>query len=426
MAESIPCSPVSTPKLKWLPLVLITIAPLLLAAGPEEPTGPTAEVIEVNGILDNASLSYLARAIEEAAAAGRELAIVQINSPAVVGDLAELRRVAELITDPPLPVVLWLGPAPARVGGGAAQLFSVAALRVAAPATNIDNWSPAVVGGDLDLADPPVNAGAGVLVSDPIPGLVDLVIPSTRQLLQALDGTELTVRGQTRVLRTIVEIDGGVTTIPVTFSQPGLIHRFLHLAATPEAAFFFLVAGLTLAAFEFYALGPGLAAAVASVSLLLGGYGISILPVRTWALIVAVAGIVFLVAGFQQGGVLGLTVLGTAALTVGGLNFTDGGPQIHIGLVGVVASILAVLFFFLLAMPTVGRARFSTPTLGRDHLIGRAGVARIDLTPDGVVEVDGASWPATAHREAAIRAGESVTVTGVAGWHLEVEPDREN
>jgi membrane protein implicated in regulation of membrane protease activity len=91
-----------------------------------------------------------------------------------------------------------------------------------------------------------------------------------------------------------------------------------------------------------------------------------------------------------------------------------------------VASILAVLFFFLLAMPTVGRARFSTPTMGRDYLIGRRGNARVDLTPDGVVDVDGAQWPATTHREAAIHAGEPVTVTGVVGWQLEVEPVREN
>lgn len=415
----------SRPKPRWFPLAIVAFVPLLLASGTDD-SGSTAEVIEVNGILDNASLRYLARAIDDAAESERELAIIQFDSPAVVGSYQELQLVAGLIADPPLPLVVWLGPAPARAGGGVAQLLSLASTRVAAPGSIIENWSPAVVGDDRDLVEPPSNWVAGVVIDAAVPGLVDRVVPSARQLLQELDGLEVVVRGQTRVLQTIVDIDGGVTNIPVTFHQPGLLHRFLHLAAAPEAAFFFLVAGLTLAAFEFYALGPGAAAAVAALSLLLGGYGISILPVRGWALAAVVAGMALLVAGFQQGGVLGLTALGTVALAVGGLNFTYGAPQVTIGVVGVVASILAVLFFFLLAMPTVGRARFSTPTLGRDHLVGRRGVARVDLTPDGVVEVDGARWPATAHREAAIRSGESVTVTGVVGWQLEVEPVREN
>ena len=397
-----------------------------MGAGTDEPSGPTAEVIEVAGILDDAALRYLADGIEEAAVLGRQLAIVQINSPAVVGDLDELLETAELIADPPLPLVVWLGPAPARVGGGAAQLFSLAPLVAAAPGTGVENWSPAVVGSGDDLVDPPTGLGDSLLVESPVEGLIDLVVPSIRQLLQEVDGDEVVVRGEVRILETLEPIEGGVTNIPVSFRQPGLWSRFLRLSLTPEAAFFFLVAGLTMVAFEFYAVGPGVAAGVAAVSLLLAGHGISILPVRGWALALTATGLALLVGGHQQGGVFGLTVLGTAALVAGGLGFTNGEPQIQISTVGVVASILAVLFFFLLAMPTVGRARFSTPTMGRDYLIGRRGNARVDLTPDGVVDVDGAQWPATTHREAAIHAGEPVTVTGVVGWQLEVEPVREN
>ena len=411
---------------RWLSLLLVAFALLLMAASPDEPSGPSAEVIEVEGILDDSGLRYLADAVEEAAGEGRQLAIVQINSPAVVGSLEELGHLADLMSDPPLPLVVWLGPAPARVGGGAAQLFALAPIRAAAPNTEINNWSPAVVGESTDLIAPLPEVAGGVTVDAPIVGLVDMVVPSIRQLLQELDGMEVIVRGESRPLETIESIEGGITTIPVSFHQPGLWDRFLHLAATPEAAFFFLVAGLTMVAFEFYALGPGVAAGVAAISLLLAGYGISILPVRGWALALSVIGIALLVGGYQRGGVLGLTVLATAALVWGGFSFTSGSPQIEVGWVGVLASILAVLFFFLLAMPTVGRARFSTPTMGRDYLIGRRGRARVDLIPDGVVDVDGAQWPATAHREAAIHAGEPVTVTGVVGWQLEVEPDREN
>jgi membrane-bound ClpP family serine protease len=411
---------------RWSYPILVALALLSMGAGTDETSSPAAEVIELAGILDDSALRYLADAIEESAALGRELAIVQINSSAVVADMDELLQTADLIADPPLPLVVWLGPAPARVGGGAAQLFSLAPLVAAAPGSEIENWSPAVVGSKTDLVDPPAVVGNSLLVEGPVDGLIDLVVPSIRQLLQEVDGVEVVVRGESRVLQTLEPTEGGLTNIPVSFRQPGLWSRFLRLAITPEAAFFFLVAGLTMVAFEFYALGPGVAAGVAAVSLLLAGHGISILPIRGWGLGLTVTGLALLVGGHQQGGVFGLTVLGTAALVAGGLGFTGGAPQVQISWPGVVASILAVLFFFLLAMPTVGRARFSTPTMGRDYLIGRRGNARVDLTPDGVVDVDGAQWPATTHREAAIHAGEPVTVTGVVGWQLEVEPVREN
>jgi membrane-bound ClpP family serine protease len=89
---------------------------------------------------------------------------------------------------------------------------------------------------------------------------------------------------------------------------------------------------------------------------------------------------------------------------------------------------LAALFFFLLAMPTVQRARLSTQTIGRDSLVGHTGKALVDFGPEGLVEVDGARWRATAHREAGIRERDEVVVTGVDGLYLEVDtpdPERE-
>ena len=397
---------------------------LLVACAPATPA-PEVEVIELNGILDGARLRYLRESIE-AAASNRSLAIVQITSTATVASIDDLADTAALVADPPLPLVFWLGPAPAQVGGGAAQLLAQAPLRAAAPGSVIANWNPAVVGSATSITTPPEGLPASLEIVDQVPSLIDVVSPSIRQLLQDLEGRSVAVGDTEVVLDTITDIEGGVTTIPVSFRQPDLLHRFLHLGVQPDAAFFFLVGGLTVAAFEFYALGPGIAAGVAALSLLLSGYGLTVLPVRPWALVVTILGVGLLTAGFQQGGVLFFTVVGTLAMVVGGLNFIDGAPQIQTSLIGVIVSVLAVLFFYLLAMPTVARSRFSTPTLGRDHLVGRQGRATVDLAPDGEVEVDGGRWIATGHRQAQINRGDPVRVVAVNGWELEVEPDREN
>jgi membrane protein implicated in regulation of membrane protease activity len=120
--------------------------------------------------------------------------------------------------------------------------------------------------------------------------------------------------------------------------------------------------------------------------------------------------------------VLFLTLLGAVALQAGGVFYVDGSGQIDPRWWLILLSVLAALFFFLLAMPTVQRSRLSTQTIGREILIGKSGVAVSDFDPEGIVDVDGSRWRATAHREAGLIAGDPILVTGVDGLFLEVEP----
>ena len=72
------------------------------------------------------------------------------------------------------------------------------------------------------------------------------------------------------------------------------------------------VAGLALAAFEFYAAGAGVAAAVAALSLFLAGYGMATLPINWLAIAATVVGLVLYTWDFQRNE-LGLrSIAGTA------------------------------------------------------------------------------------------------------------------
>jgi membrane-bound serine protease (ClpP class) len=410
------------------PILLSLLIGAGFAASPPVTADGQVEVIEVGGLLDDATLRYLVSAIERAAAEGNEIAIIQLDSPGAIGSFPNLERAASLLADPPLPVVVWLGPAPAVAGGGAGQLLASGVEVAAAPGTTIENWSPAVAGASGDLFPPPAGLEFPYRVDTVDSELVDRIAPSIRQLIQDLDGEVFIVQGQERVVATVMEAAGGegVTTVPATFTQPGLLHRFLHLGARPEAAFFFLVMGLTVAAFEFYAVGPGLAAVAAALSLFLASFGLSVLPVDWWAVAGVLISMWLLTVSYQRGGILGLNLLGGGLLTWAGFNFSAGEPQVRTGAVGVILSVVAVLFFYLLAIPTMGRARFSTQTIGREGLVGKKGSAITDFDPEGVAEVEGARWPATAHREAGIRAGAEIVVMSIQGRRLEVELVREN
>jgi membrane-bound serine protease (ClpP class) len=85
--------------------------------------------------------------------------------------------------------------------------------------------------------------------------------------------------------------------------------------------------------------------------------------------------------------------------------------------------ILGVLVFMAGAMPVAVRSRFSTPTVGREGLVGEMGEAAVDVSPDGVVMVRGARWRARTNRATPIRAGDAIRVVEVVGLVLEVEPE---
>ncbi|HWL50335.1 MAG TPA: NfeD family protein [Acidimicrobiia bacterium] len=375
---------------------------------------PGIDVIDVSGPLDASALDFMRTSIEEAALNGQVLAVLQINSPAVL-DSPELEELLDVVESPPLPLAVWLGPAPAVAYGGATFIVYAAEHRAVSPGTSIGLPSPRVAGVE---DEPPIVIGHATRGEDS--GLP--IQPTIRQYLQDLDGVAFDTASGPVTVETLKPFEDGVTLKPVTFRQPGLGTRFWRLAATPEAAFFFLVVGLTIASFEFFAIGPGVAAGVAAISLLLAGWGIVTLPIKWWALALAVLGWALLTAAYQKGGVLVLTVLGAVMLQVAGSFYVDGSGQIDPRWYLVLPSVLAALFFFMLAMPTVQRARFSTRTIGRDGLIGESGIAVGGFDPDGVVEVNGARWRATAHREAGLTDGSEILVSGVDGMFLEVEP----
>jgi membrane-bound serine protease (ClpP class) len=411
--------------------VLLLLAALVVAmpVAAQEDDAPV-DIIEIKGPLDGLGIGYVMDEIEASAQDGAMAVIIQIDSPGAVS--TEINDLIGLIRNPPLPVATWVGPAPARAYGGALQLLLAAPVRLAALGSEVGYLSPRVAGtgGGLEihagytLEDIETFEGS-FEVSAPLPGLIDATPPADRQAVAVLDGSSFTVGGELITLSTLreVEVDGETitTTVPVRFRQPGVLTRTARTALAPEAAFFFLIAGLAVAVFEFYAVGPGVAAGVAGASLLMAGYGLVNLPLRWWGLLLVLAGVWLFTVDYQRGRFRVLSVVGALALLGGGFTFTDGAPQIVPNAWGVIFAVIGFWLFYQFAMPTVARARFSTPTIGREHMLGRSGVATGDFSPDGEVEVDGARWSATAHREADIAKGDRVVVAGIDGLFLEVE-----
>ena len=382
------------------------------------------DVIQISGNLDGSAVSFVAARIGVAASEDSQAAIIAIDSKATLTE--DIINLVALVENPPLPVVVWVGPNPASAFGGAVHLLEAASLKAAAPGVEIGYSSPLVAGTTDGILMLPSPLGSYtttvVVVSEPVEGLVDIVAPSISNLLFELDGVEVSFGDSSVTLETLRETEDGVGAILTVFSEPGPGVRTLRSGLAVEAAFFFLVIGLTVAVFEFYAIGPGVAAVVAIACLMISGYGLALLPLRWWAVALTVLALWFLTVDFQRGGAGPLTAYGSIMLFVGGLFFTDAAPQIESSWGVILVVVLSVVAFYVFAMSTVARSRFSTPTIGREYLIGRRGVAVTEFGPNGHVEIDGARWQAAAHREAGLQVGDAVEIVGVDGLFLEIQP----
>ena len=107
------------------------------------------------------------------------------------------------------------------------------------------------------------------------------------------------------------------------------------------------------------------------------------------------------------------------ALVRGSLTlFEDRRPGWLALLLVIVGGLLAVLF----GIPSTVRTRFSTPTIGREDLVGAIGTATTAIDPEGTVELRGAPWKARTFPKP-IAAGDRVEVVAIEGLVLEVIPE---
>jgi membrane-bound serine protease (ClpP class) len=397
-------------------------------------------VIDVHNPMDQRLMDFVTDTITNTDA---HLFVIQLDSPGISS--GNPGAMYEAIAGAPAPVAVWLGDRPAVAHGGAASLLNVADIGAAAPGTVIGYLEPMVVttGGDTIPYRPSHHADgeettaalrhSTVVVEEPLPGYVDIVVPTIGQLIVGLDGTSV-VRGEgddavtfeISTAATDTLEDGTVVTVPnrlVQFFKPSLWDRFLRLASRPEVAFFFLIVAIAAATFEFYAAGPGITAAIAVIAFVLAGYGMATLPTFWPGVAAALAGLLFYTWDFQHHRFSWRSIVGTLLLIGGGLAFTDSRPQFAPSWWVVLVVVAGAALFYAVALTTIVRSRFATPTIGREQLIGRTGVADEALSPDGVVLVDGARWRARSHREAGIGPGDAIEVQGIDGVVLLVDRD---
>jgi membrane-bound serine protease (ClpP class) len=359
------------------------------------------DVVEVSGRIDPVVADFIRGAITEAARARSEVLVIQLDSPGVLVSRSEMANLAERIRTSPVPVAVWVGPTGASASGASAAILASAGVAGMAPGTRVAGLKPEA-------------ATAARLVSTTAPTLGEFVVN--------LDGTE--VGG--KVLHTAKVVpDGNVLRREqageVRFAKLGLTERLLHLTADPPVAYLLLMVGLLLIVFEFFTAGVGVAGITGALSLILACYGLAVLPTSVLGLGLIGLGVFGYSVDVQAGAPRAWTVIGAVSLLIGSWRLFPG--HLHVSWLVIVLMSGAVALFMLSGMTAMLRARFSTPTIGRESMIGQMGEATTGIDPEGMVDLRGGKWRARTNRATPIPAGERVRVVAIDGLLLEVEPE---
>ncbi len=396
----------------------------MLAGAPAQPAAaahpghgaerPAIDIVQVGGILDPVNVDLVRRSIREAPGRGTTTVVIQLDSADASVPLSTVDALGLLLSSSPVPVAVWVGPTgTGRATGPAFSLVTAADVAGMADRTEVGRQPEPVFEG---TPAPLRNRTAGPDEARQL-GLVEIVAPTLSDFIGQLDGREAkgvtlsTARSKSPfVLREDLDI---------RFRNPGLVDRTLHGLGSPSATYFFVVAGLLLLLFEFFSAGIGIAAATGAICLALSAYGLGTLGTSPLGLGLVVLATLAFGVDIQAGSPRFWTGVGTVALVLGSLTMFDGRRPgwLALGLV-VVGGLLAVLF----GIPSTVRTRFSTPTIGREDLVGAVGTATTAIDPEGTVEVRGAPWRARTFPKP-IGAGEPIEVVAIEGLVLDVVPE---
>jgi membrane-bound serine protease (ClpP class) len=314
-----------------------------------------------------------------------------------------LDQLLEVIEDAEVPVTAWVGPAGSEARDEAFELVEATDVKALAPESRIQ---PA--GGRSYGSQEAVEAGLtdfggrqAATLGDFIVSLSDFGIPVEVREVEQGDETRREPVSRTR------------------FAALPLIDQLAHTVSSPPVAYLLFVIGMALLLFELFTAGVGVAGVVGAGFFLMGCYGLDVLPANAWA----VALLVFAMFGFgvdvQTGVPRVWTGIAAVSYLVGSVFLYDG---LSLSWITLLISILGMTLAMLAGMPAMVRSRFSTPTIGREWMIGEEGVAATAVDPDGTVLVRDAPWRARTNRATPIAGGEPVRVASIDGLVLEVEP----
>lgn len=397
--------------------------------------------VELDDMIHPISDEYVGRALDDAAARKADAVIIELRTPG--GLETSMREIVEKIIKSPVPVLVWVGPSGSRAASAGFFILESADVASMAPGTNTGAAHPVMIGGEkiddilkmkmqndaaafmrsiaqrrgrnVAVAESAVREAKSFTEDEALQlKLIDVVAADIPSLIRWADGrTVKRFNGSTTVLR--------VANKPIVNYEMSLKQKLLSWIMDPNVAFILMSLGMLAIWAEFNHPGAILPGVVGLIAILLAVFALNLLPTRfaAVALILAAFLLFALEAKYTSYGILGGG--GIICMIFGALLLVDGPiPEMRVHLMTALMVSLPIGGIAIFLMTLVLRAHKNPVMTGTEAMIGKIGVARTTLQPDGKVFVHGELWNATAGSE--IAQGARVRVRDVQGLRVLVEP----
>jgi membrane-bound serine protease (ClpP class) len=391
---------------------------------------PRVLAVEFDNDVNPVTADYATDAIEEAEDEGYDAVVILLDTP---GGLSEsMRDIYQRMLASPLPIVVYVSPDGARAASAGVWIGQAGDILAMAPQTNIGSSTPISVGGEdiqddlrrkvvndavaslkslaeshgrnVEWVEQAVRIAANLTATEALEeNVIDVVSPNLEALLEEIDGQ--TTKGTKGIVLRTAGAD--VTTVEMSIWD-----RILDTIIDPNIVVLLMSLGVLAITVEIFNPGLVFPAAFGAISLIVGLFGLSVIPF-SWAgvLLLLVAFGFFAAEAFvtSHGA---LAVAGAISFVLGALMLFDPAGDAYQVSLPVAIAIGAVLALFVgFAIAKVIAARRKTPRAGVEELAGQLGVVREPLAPEGLVFVHGELW----------RARSATGETVPAGTHVKVE-----
>jgi membrane-bound serine protease (ClpP class) len=413
---------------RGLGLALAAAAALFLtgiASGASD--APRVRVVEFDNDVNPVTQEYLQDEMRLAEREGYEAVVIEMDTPGGLG--SSMREIVKTMLAVKVPVVVYVAPPGSSADSAGAVIGQAADVLAMAPQTNIGSSTPISATGEelgRDLRKKVINDAAAyiaelarehgrnaraaeAMVRDAANfgarealrrDVIDAIAPTLPGLLEKLDGSKTVPKGL------VLETTGAqVERVEMSFWK-----RALDLLIDPNVIALMLSVGLIGIVVELWNPGLVFPGTVGAISLIVGLYGLQVLPVSAAGLLLMLVAAGFFVAEAFIVSHGALTVAGAVTFVIGSLMLFDpAGETYQVSLwtaVGIAATLALLLG---VALSRVARVARLPSEVGVTQLVGDEGVVR----RDGYVFVAGELWRARTDDGRPLVPGERVRVEGV-------------